>query len=44
MWFGQLNERIALIWSDRVNCSESVGLSLLLLFPEDRASSSRGRF
>ena len=41
-----VNERFGLIWSDRVNCCESVGLflSLLLLFPEDRASSSRGRF
>jgi hypothetical protein len=37
-----------LIWSDPVNCCESVGLFLLLplLFPfvEHRASSSRGRF
>jgi len=43
-----VGERIGLIWSDRVNSSGSVGmflsLSLLLLFPEDRASSSLGRF
>jgi hypothetical protein len=40
-----LDERIGLIWSDRVNYCESVDLlSLLLLFPEDRASSSRGSF
>jgi hypothetical protein len=40
-WFG-------LIWSDPVNPAESMGLflslSLFLLFPEDRASSSLGRF
>ena len=43
-----LEERIGPIWSDRVNSSGSVGLflqlSLLLLFPEDRASSMLGRF
>ncbi len=42
------DECIALIWSDRVNSAGSVGLflqlSLLLSFPEDRASSSLGRF
>ena len=42
------NERIGLIWSDPVNPAESMGLflslSLFLLFPEDRASSSLGRF
>jgi hypothetical protein len=40
-----VNECIGLIWSDRVNTARSVGLflslSLLLFFPEDRASSSR---
>ena len=44
----RLDEWFGLIWSDRVNSSGSVGLflqlSLLLLFPEDRASSSLGRF
>jgi hypothetical protein len=44
----KVNERIVLIWSDRVNTAKSVGLflslSLLLSFPEDRASGSRGRF
>jgi len=40
----RFDERHALIWSDRVNYCESVGLSLLLLFPEDKASSSRDRF
>ena len=41
-----LNERIGLIWSDRVNFSGSVDLflSLLSLFPEDRSSSSLGWF
>lgn len=43
-----VDERIALIWSDPVNPAESMGLflslSLFLLFPEDRASSSLGRF
>jgi hypothetical protein len=43
-----INERIALIWSDRVNTAKFVGLflslSLLLSFPEDRASSSRSSF
>ena len=40
-----LDERIALIWSDRVNSAWS-GLLLYLPFPfpEDRASSSLGRF
>ena len=42
------NECIGLIWSDPVNPAESMGLflllSLFLLFPEDRASSSLGRF
>jgi hypothetical protein len=42
------DERFGLIWSDPVNPAESMGLflslSLLLLFPEDRASSSLGRF
>jgi hypothetical protein len=41
-------EIIGLIWSDPVNPAESMGLflslSLFLLFPEDRASSSLGRF
>ena len=35
--------KVALIWSDRVNSAESVGL-FLSLFLEDRASSSWGRF
>ena len=39
---------IGLIWSDRVNTAKSVGLflslSLLLFFPEDRASSSQSSF
>ncbi|MFZ1937693.1 MAG: hypothetical protein WBE56_00120, partial [Terracidiphilus sp.] len=39
---------VGLIWSDPVNPAESMGLflslSLFLLFPEDRASSSLGRF
>jgi hypothetical protein len=41
-----LNERLALIWSDGVNWAKSMGLflSLLLLFPEDRASNSRSSF
>jgi len=43
-----VNEFFALIWSDPVNPAESMGLflslSLFLLFPEDRASSSLGRF
>jgi hypothetical protein len=39
-----VDEWFALIWSDRVNPAESVGLSLFLLFPEDRASNSLGRF
>src|SRR5665213_4463329 len=43
-----LDERIGLIWSDRVNTAKTVGLflslSLLLSFPEDRASSSRSSF
>ena len=41
-----MDERIALIWSDRVNPAEPMGLflSLLVLFFEGRASSSRGRF
>ena len=40
-----LDERIALIWSDGVNWAKSVGFWWLAFsFPEDRASSSRGRF
>ena len=43
-----LDKWLGLIWSDPVNPAESVGLflslSLFLLFPEDRASSSLGRF
>ena len=43
-----LGERLGLIWSDPVNPAESMGLflllSLFLLLPEDRASSSLGRF
>jgi hypothetical protein len=46
--FELADERIGLIWSDPVNPAESMGLflslSLFLLFPEDRASSSLGRF
>ncbi len=46
-WFSGVVS-IALIWSARVNPAESMGLflslSLFLLFPEDRASSSLGRF
>jgi hypothetical protein len=42
------HQAIGLIWSDRVNTAKSVGLflwlSLLLSFPEDRASSSRSSF
>jgi hypothetical protein len=42
----RVDECIGLIWSDPVNPVESMGLflSLFLLFPEDRASSSLGRF
>jgi hypothetical protein len=41
----RLGERVGLIWSDRVNYCESVDcLSLFLLFSENRASSSLGRF
>jgi hypothetical protein len=42
----KLDERVGLIWSDPVNPAESMGLflSLFLLFPENRASSSLGRF
>ena len=40
-----VNERIGLIWSDRVNGGRTVGLFLSLPLPfEDRASSSRVRF
>jgi hypothetical protein len=45
---GGTTSMIGLIWSDRVNSAGSVGLflslSLFLLFPEDRASSSLSRF
>jgi len=42
----QFDERIALIWSDRVNWARSVSLFrwFAFSFPEDRASSSRGSF
>ena len=43
-----INSLVGLIWSDPVNPAESMGLflslSLFFLFPEDRASSSLGRF
>ena len=43
-----VGKRVGLIWSDPVNPAESTGLflllSLFLLLPEDRASSSLGRF
>jgi hypothetical protein len=48
VWSEPVDESIGLIWSDRVNTVKSVGLllslSLLLSFPEDRASSSRSSF
>ena len=45
-WSELVDECIALIWSDRVNPAEPMGLflSLLVLFFEGRASSSLGRF
>jgi hypothetical protein len=41
-----INERIGLIWSDRVNWARSMGLFwwFAFSFPEDRASSSRSSF
>ena len=47
-WSEFADRRLGLLWSDRVNTGKYVGLflslSLLLSFPEDRASSSRSSF